>query len=119
MSTNENRNTSEVTAQQSLIEAPHRRILGDVSPNIKNVSPVPAFLRKPATSSPLKRSYTAAMEGGGGLMYLKKRKLSEEETFSRVDGPSELASWDESGQSNAGTTGFRPIFQPTNLNNVS
>ena len=119
MSSNEHQNASNVAIQQPLVNTPHRRVLGDVSPNIKAASAVPAFLKKPPASSPLKRSYTAAMEGGEGLMYLKKRKLSDEETLSQMDGVSGNASWDESGQSNAGTTSLRPIFQPTNIKDVS
>ena len=119
MSSNERQNGSNLAVQPPLVNTPHRRVLGDVSPNIQAASPVPAFLKKPAASSPLKRSYTAAMEGGEGLMYLKKRKLSEEETLSQMDGVSEVPSWEGSGQSNAGMTRFRPIFQPTSINIVS
>jgi hypothetical protein len=119
MSSNEHQNANNVAVQQPLVNTPHRRVLGDVSPNIKAASPVPAFLKKPPASSPLKRSYTAAMESGEGLMYLKKRKLSDETTLSQMDGVSEIVSWEESGRLNAGTTRFRPIFQPTNVKDVS
>lgn len=101
--------------QQGLANTPHRRILGDVSPNVKTVSNTPAFLKRPPASSPLKRSYTASIEGSDGLRYLKKRKLSEEEALSQVDGVSESALRDEMAQPPAVAAHFRPVFQPTNV----
>ncbi len=83
--------------------APPRRVLGDVSPNV-NVKQTPAFLAKPLAGSPLKRSFTAAMEGSGhGFTYLKRRKLSGEEALSQSQ---------DVGRSVGESVGsFRPIFQ--------
>lgn len=57
-----------------------RRVLGEVSPNIR-ASAVPSATHlaagKPMAGSPLKRSFTAAMEGNG-FKYFKKRKMSSE-----------------------------------------
>lgn len=111
-------NRDEGIAQQSLANTPHRRVLGDVSPNIKAISATAAFLKKPPASSPLKRSYTASVEGIDGLRYLKKRKLSGEEALSQVDGGLESALRDEMGQLPAVGASFRPIFQPTNIQGV-
>ena len=86
-SNDENRTPAKHTPKQSTAHITNRAALGDVSPNVKAATP--AFLRKPMAGSPLKRSFTAAMEGGGGLMYLKKRKLSEDEVLSQVDGVQE------------------------------
>lgn len=63
-----------------------RRPLADVSPNVKPVTPsaTPGFLKRPLTGSPLKRSFNAAMESGEGLMYLKRRRLGENEVLSEV-----------------------------------
>ena len=65
-----------------------RRILVDVSPNIKAASLATTSLlnSKPMTGSPLKRSFTAAMEDAEGFTYLKKRKLSGDQALSEVDG---------------------------------
>ena len=62
-----------------------RRVLGDMSPNVKLASPAVGMLKngKPMTSSPLKRSFTAAIEDGAGLKYQKRRRLSGDETLSR------------------------------------
>ena len=105
--------------QQGPANTPHRRVLGDVSPNIKALSTAPAFLKKPPASSPLKRSYTASIEGSDGLRYLKKRKLSDEEALSQVDGVSESVTRDEMRQPQAVAAGFRPVFQPTQIQGVS
>lgn len=60
--------------------SPTRRILGDVSPNVRKItaSQVQATnsLSKPVTGSPLKRSFTAALENSQGFTYLKRRKGS-------------------------------------------
>lgn len=68
-----------------------RRVLGDVSPNVKPDAATPMFLKKTIAGSPLKRSYTAAHgESGKGWMYLKKRRLGENEVLSQVaEGPRE------------------------------
>lgn len=56
-----------------------RRVLSDVSPNVRNM----ASQRRPTTESPLKRDFKAAMMGdGSGFTYLKKRRLSADETLS-------------------------------------
>ncbi|KAI7154481.1 hypothetical protein KC343_g10760 [Hortaea werneckii] len=64
--------------------APQRRVLGDVSPNVKLASSAIGLLKngKPMASSPLKRSYTASFDHGAGLKYLKRRRLSEDEALS-------------------------------------
>lgn len=62
----------------------HRRVLASVSPNVKPVASTPAFMKKPTAGSPLKRSFTAAMEEGGGLLYLKRRRLTEDEVLSET-----------------------------------
>ncbi len=61
-----------------------RRILSDVSPNVKRVGNAPAFLFKPLAGSPLKRSFAAAMEEGEGMTYLKRRRLGDDEALSDV-----------------------------------
>ena len=74
---------------------PNRRVLGDVSPNVRIATPTPTFLKKASTSSPLKRSFTASMESGEGFRYLKKRKLSDDRALSQVDGITEQAAPNE------------------------
>jgi len=69
-----------------------RRVLGEVSPNVKAESTTPMFLKKAIVGSPLKRSYTAAHgeSGNKGWMYLKKRRLGEDEVLSQLaEGPRE------------------------------
>lgn len=56
--------------------------------------------------SPLKRSFTAAMEGGEGFTYLKKRKLSEDEYLSDQNNSTETS------QSQLGDSHFRPLHPP-------
>ena len=58
------------------------------------------------TGSPLKRSFTAAMEGGEGFMYLKKRKLSDDEYLSDQNASAETS------QSQLGDSQFRPLLPP-------
>lgn len=65
-----------------------RRVLGEVSPNVKITSSTPSFMKRAVAGSPLKRSFTAAMEGGGGFQYLKRRKLDENQTLSDIVGGS-------------------------------
>lgn len=64
-----------------------RSPLADVSPNAK-AQPSYANLRtsKPMAGSPLKRSFTAMTGSGNGFKYLKRRRLSAEETLGQVDG---------------------------------
>lgn len=112
MAFNANQNGSDMAIQHPASNTPHRRVLGDVSPNVKAASTTPAFLRKAPVGSPLKRSYTAAMEDGEGFMYLKKRKLTDDETLSQVDGASQSMSRDENGMPIVESTSFRPIFRP-------
>lgn len=115
MPSNTNENGGDVAAQQPTANTSNRRVLGDVSPNVKTATQVSTFLKKPAAGSPLKRSFTASMEGGEGLMYLKKRKLSDDEFLSQADEASRSMSRDE----NEGMERFRPIFQPTSTKDVS
>ena len=67
---------------------PNRRVLGDVSTNPRVYSS-PAtggiFSRKVMMGSPLKRSFTAAVEEGYGLKYLKKRRVSDDLAFGPVE----------------------------------
>lgn len=56
--------------------------------------------------SPLKRSFTAATEGGEGFTYLKKRKLSDEECLSDQNNSREKS------QSQLGESQFRPLLPP-------
>lgn len=90
-----------------------RSPLADVSPNAKARVPY-ANLKsnKPMAGSPLKRSFTAMTEGGGGLKYLKRRRLSAEETLSeQVDGSAdrERQSMGRGSEMDAAAAGrFRP-----------
>ena len=77
-----NDNDNRLPAKHTPTDTPHRRVLGDLSPNVHAASSTPAFSRKAPMGSPLKRSFTAAMEGGEGLTYLKRRKLSDDELLS-------------------------------------
>jgi len=102
--TNENLRTplsgmSAKEANDKSIAQPHstRRVLGEVSPNVKAESATPMFLKKAIAGSPLKRSYTAAHgESGKGWMYFKKRRLGENEVLSQVaEGPREGAALEQ------------------------
>lgn len=59
--------------------------------------------------SPLKRSFTAAMEGGEGFTYLKKRKLSGDEYLSEQHA---RASVEKSQSPQLGDAEFRPLLPP-------
>lgn len=59
------------------------------------------------TGSPLKRSFTAAMEAGEGFTYLKKRKLSDDEYLSDRHTASR-----ETSRSQIGDNQFRPLLPP-------
>lgn len=61
-----------------------RHALAEVSPNVKISSSTPMFMKKAMLGSPLKRSFTAAMEGGEGFTYLKRRRLEDSEVLSEV-----------------------------------
>lgn len=63
-----------------------RRPLGDLSPNVKLASSTASFMKRSITGSPLKRSFNAAMEGGDGFKYLKRRKLDDNEALSDLIG---------------------------------
>ncbi|SMQ50541.1 unnamed protein product [Zymoseptoria tritici ST99CH_3D7] len=64
-----------------------RRVLGDVSPNVRTAAGI--VTSKPMLGSPLKRSFTAAMNGGNGFTYFKKRKFSNETPLSQAYSPEE------------------------------
>lgn len=67
---------------------PNRRPLANVSTNPRVNSSVPGLQgKKVMQGSPLKRSFTAAVEGGQGFTYLKRRRLSEEQFSGQADGP--------------------------------
>ncbi|KAF2721242.1 hypothetical protein K431DRAFT_312734 [Polychaeton citri CBS 116435] len=78
-----------VNAKQAVQESNHegttrdqqtRPPLGTLSPNTKiNAPGIELLKKKPMTSSPLKRSFTASVDDRQGFTYLKKRKFSGEE----------------------------------------
>lgn len=86
-------NDENMAAMKSTAVAPPtsiqtRRVLGDVSPNVKNtISAVTHLKNKPMAGSPLKRSFTAMMEDGKGFTYMKKRRLSVDRPLSHVEEP--------------------------------
>ncbi|KAK4634078.1 hypothetical protein CLAFUW4_00822 [Fulvia fulva] len=83
----ENTNANLVFSADSRLSSnnPSRRALGEVSPNVRQQPSSATMLNsKPLTGSPLKRSFTAAMEGGQGFQYLKRRKLSIDSPLSQV-----------------------------------
>lgn len=66
---------------------PPRRILGDVSPNLRNT--MAGSADSAATDSfSLKRSVSATLDNESGFTYLKKRKLSSDGTLSGARKPS-------------------------------
>lgn len=66
---------------------PPRRILGDVSPNLRTT--MAGSADSVATDSfSLKRSVSATLDNGPGFTYLKKRKLSNDGTLSGARKPS-------------------------------
>lgn len=71
--------TSPIAPPNTVNATPNRRVLGDVSTNPRVFSS-PAtgamFSKRVMTGSPLKRTFTAAVEEGYGLKYLKKRRTS-------------------------------------------
>jgi hypothetical protein len=84
--------TSPLAPPNTIHATPNRRVLGEVSTN-------PRVYSSPATGglfggggkrvmmgSPLKRSFTAAVEDGYGLKYLKRRRGSGEFGFGEVVG---------------------------------
>jgi hypothetical protein len=98
------------TSQQG---APNRAILGDVSPNVKISSQTPAFMSKPLAGSPLKRSFTATIEANEGLTYLKRRKLSGDESLSESMSSTVRDSRDGNGRTVSNEGSFHPIFHST------
>jgi hypothetical protein len=60
-----------------------RKVLGDVSPNLKHVVKSGFFDRKAMAGSPLKRT-VSAMYDDSGFTYLKKRKLSADKALSSM-----------------------------------
>ena len=79
--------TSPLAPPNTIHATPNRRVLGDVSTNPRVYSS-PAtgglFSKKVTMGSPLKRSFTAAVEDGYGLKYLKRRRVSGEFGFGNV-----------------------------------
>lgn len=59
--------------------------------------------------SPLKRSFTAAMEGGEGFTYLKRRKLSGDEYLSEQHAKGSV---EKSQSPQLGDAEFRPLLPP-------
>jgi hypothetical protein len=80
--------TSPLAPPNTSHATPNRRVLGDVSTNPRVYSS-PAtgglFSKKVMMGSPLKRSFTAAVEDGYGLKYLKRRRMSGELGFGPVE----------------------------------
>jgi hypothetical protein len=80
--------TSPLAPPNTIHATPSRRVLGDVSTNPRVYSS-PAtgglFSKKVMMGSPLKRSFTAAVEDGYGLKYLKRRRMSGELGFGPVE----------------------------------
>jgi hypothetical protein len=80
--------TSPLAPPNTIHATPNRRVLGDVSTNPRVYSS-PAtgglFSKKVMMGSPLKRSFTAAVEDGYGLKYLKRRRMSGELGFGPVE----------------------------------
>lgn len=66
---------------------PPRRILGDVSPNLRTTMAGSADSAATDNFS-LKRSVSATLDNGPGFTYLKKRKLSSDGTLSGARKPS-------------------------------
>ncbi|KAM0719884.1 hypothetical protein Q7P37_004019 [Cladosporium fusiforme] len=81
--------TSPLGPPNTINATPNRRVLGEVSTN-QRVFSSPAtgglFSQKKAMmGSPLKRSFTAAVEEGYGLKYLKRRRVSGDMGFGLVE----------------------------------
>ncbi|KAK3115001.1 hypothetical protein LTR53_006086 [Teratosphaeriaceae sp. CCFEE 6253] len=68
-----------------------RRVLGDVSPNLKR-APIVTSANKLMAGSPLKRSFTTMLGDGPGFTYLKSRQLSVDKPLSQVDHESRTTS---------------------------
>jgi hypothetical protein len=64
-------------------------VLGDVSPNVRNMAVPGNMAGKPMMGSPLKRSFTAAMNEGNGFTYFKKRKSTNDTPLSQSYAPDE------------------------------
>lgn len=90
-----------------------RRVLADVSPNVKMGSPAMGMSKRPMmTGSPLKRSFTAMVEDGSGLTYLKRRRLSSGAALSPTDAAVDLSRSVFSAGGAAAeeqVAGFRPL----------
>jgi hypothetical protein len=83
--------TSPLAPPNTIHATPNRRVLGEVSTNPRVYSsPATGGLfgggKKVMMGSPLKRSFTAAVEDGYGLKYLKRRRGSGEFGFGEVVG---------------------------------
>lgn len=68
------------------LQPPPRRILGDVSPNLRTAMAGSADSAATDNFS-LKRSVSATLDNGPGFTYLKKRKLSSDGTLSGARKP--------------------------------
>ncbi|KXT12145.1 hypothetical protein AC579_10382 [Pseudocercospora musae] len=86
-------------ASTSAYQTTNRRVLGDVSPNVRASHISGVLDRRPLTGSPLKRSFKATMEDGSGFTYLKRRRLSDNVPLSQ-------------GHSNARDRISEPNFPP-------
>lgn len=75
------------TTIPTLQPPPPRRILGDVSPNLRTTMAGSADSAATDNFS-LKRSVSATLDNGPGFTYLKKRKLSSDGTLSGARKPS-------------------------------
>lgn len=74
------------TTTPTLQPPPPRRILGDVSPNLRTTMAGSADSAATDNFS-LKRSVSATLDNGPGFTYLKKRKLSSDGTLSGARKP--------------------------------
>lgn len=81
-------------SQQQPPQPPTRRVLGDVSPNVRAIASPAVFDHKRIMAgSPLKRTaFSASMEDGVGFTYLKKRKLSDGMPLSQMGSSAALSS---------------------------
>lgn len=95
------------SAPRVVSDAPNRRVLGEVTPNAKVHAPIAEQLAKRSfAGSPLKRSFTAALEEDKGLTYLKRRRTSEDRNAVHTGGSDELATMNKE---NAATKDHRSL----------
>ncbi|CAK3897601.1 Hypothetical predicted protein [Lecanosticta acicola] len=89
MSNNSDANAASPADALSKANDMSRPVLGEKSPNVRRAVQSHVPMDKSLFGSPLKRNFTAAMEGDDGFLYLKKRKHSWESPLSQVSTPTE------------------------------